>query len=138
MWHANFLKTLQIITPFSVTPRWYSRDPVLVSPHFYGWTEYVVKTIPLPAIGLYDYSKTRSKESLAWTILYCLPFLPYRGLWLSKRLMWVNWAASYKILYYTRETLYKAACLAWLAFYLGRTLAGTDLTLLMRMAVGTG
>lgn len=119
-WQSNFLKTIQIITPFSITNHYYTRDKVIANPQFYGWISYVINSMTIPIMGAYDYINSRQKETLIWTLLYLLPFIPYRGLWLSKRLMWISWLPSTMIFYHSKENIYKTICVFFLAFYFVR------------------
>lgn len=125
-WYNNIFKTLELITPFEVHSLWYKEDQLFALPSFFGWTNYVYKTNVILLIGIYDYVKTKNKESLVWTILYASPFIPYRGLWLSKRLMRISWMPFIMILYHSKDNNFKNLVVVILCIYFSEILHFKD------------
>jgi len=116
-WNKNLLSTLQLITPFNLTNLRYLLDTVIAFPDFKQWKDFVIMTIPIIVIGFLDYYKTKNKESLSWSLLYCLIFIPFRGLWLTERTILISWASFYMIIYHSKETFKNLLLVAYLSVY---------------------
>lgn len=116
-WYKNLLSTLEIITPFNLTHIRYHYDAIFSFPNFKQWLNYIILTIPIIIIGFLDYHQTKNKESLSWSILYCLIFIPFRGSWLTQRLILISWVPFYMIIYHSKEELNNLLLIAYLSVY---------------------